>query len=429
MPYDEYGNFIPTYDPYSMVGSDVMATDPMARLEALRGRLPQHRQRAFEARSDKAFQDIMAQPQQDRYDSMGRLISEFDVTPGEDDLDFFPAQPAQPAQPGYMGQDPSPGMPGPAAVNIGGLRLSPEQFTQMYTDAEVRSVDEGLQPGTAALPTHPGKDPNAPDPATGKRRPLTLTQEQALGQTPGPTQEPPMSFAEADKRARGKALGWQMAGALGLGVAQTVMDYIPTDAETQAKEWKEQWAGDAPEKEGERQAQEYREKVRAQVNRRLAMGRESQEDIQASMGDYDAGSQQDIRDAVMRAYVENEADLEKNAREIADRVADEKRGMYNSAISYISQLQSQRMKNLQATLSNFAPIAAQFAVNKGVRALDDRIAQLDPEFQEMFYDLSAGATDTSQLARLYAYSERQNDAARARAQQNSQNQATLQNEA
>tara|TARA_R100000152_G_C6779929_1_gene212072 strand:+ start:263 stop:1510 length:1248 start_codon:yes stop_codon:yes gene_type:complete len=415
MPYDEYGNFIPTYDPYSMVGSDVMATDPMARLEALRGRLPQHRQRAFEARSDKAFQDIMAQPQQDRYDSMGRLISEFDVTPGEDDLDFFPAQPAQPAQPGYMGQDPSPGMPGPAAVNIGGLRLSPEQFTQMYTDAEVRSVDEGLQPGTAAVPAGPAPAPTA--------------QQQTLGQTPGPTQEPPMSFAEKDRRARGNAIGWQVAGALGVGAAQTYLDYIPTDAETQAKEWKEQWAGDAPEKEGERQAQEYREDVRAQVNRRLAMGRESQEDIQASMGDYDAGSQQDIRDAVMRAYVESEADLEKNAREIADRVADEKRGMYNSAISYISQLQSQRMKNLQATLSNFAPIAAQFAVNKGVRALDDRIAQLDPEFQEMFYDLSAGATDTSQLARLYAYSERQNDAARARAQQNSQNQATLQNEA
>jgi hypothetical protein len=164
------------------------------------------------------------------------------------------------------------------------------------------------------------------------------------------------------------------------------------------------------------------------MNRRLELGREQQEDIQAAMGGVDAGAQQDMRDAMMRAFTEGEAELELNARQLAQQVTDEKRGMYNSAISYLSQVQSARMKNIQSALSNLAPIAAQFAVNKGVAALDKQIAQLDPEFQEMFYSLSQGATDTSQLARLYAHTVNRQDRAQAAAEQNRQNQATLQNE-
>ena len=71
--------------------------DLSAATAANRLRIQQERDR----RQDQAFEEIMAQPAStDRYDAMGRLISEFDVRPGEDDLDFFPAQP------GYMGEDP-----------------------------------------------------------------------------------------------------------------------------------------------------------------------------------------------------------------------------------------------------------------------------------------------------------------------------------
>ena len=72
-----------------------------ARLENIQGALGRAREKTQQARSaqqDQAFEEIMAQPTSessyDRARAMGRFVSEFDVAPGGDDLDFFPAQPA-----------------------------------------------------------------------------------------------------------------------------------------------------------------------------------------------------------------------------------------------------------------------------------------------------------------------------------------------
>ena len=259
--------------------------------------------------------------------------------------------------------------------------------------------------------------------------PVQPAQTQTLGTTPDPTQGPPKTAAQMDSEARKKALGIQIASAGLIGGAQLASAFIPTAAQKLAKETVAEWGGDAPEKYGQRVRKESLERGRAAINRRTDLGRQVQEDIAASTGDVDAGTQQDVRNAMMKAFTEGEAELEANATNLGLEAAKEKTAMYNSAVAYVSQIHTARMKAVEGLLKGFAPVAAQFAVNKGIQVMSPEIAKLDPQYQDMFYNLSSGAKDQTQLARLYAYVQRRSDEAAQAATQGAADTATTQSAA
>ena len=61
------------------------------------------------------------------------------------------------------------------------------------------------------------------------------------------------------------------------------------------------------------------------------------------------------------------------------------------------------MQAVEGLLKGLAPVAAQFGVNRGIEVMSTDIAKLDPQYQDMFYNLSSGAKNQTELARAYAH--------------------------
>jgi hypothetical protein len=262
------------------------------------------------------------------------------------------------------------------------------QQQQAAVDREALSVDAALGA--------PGGSPSVPFPIQD----ATI---QTLGTTPDPKQGPPKTAAQIDSANRWKDIGVQTGLALGIGGLQAASAFIPTEAQKLAQETVDEWGGDAPQKYGEQVRRESMDRGRAALNRRTELGRGMQEDIAASAGNVDAGAQQDIRNAMMSAFTVGEAELEANATALGLEAAKEKTAKYNSAVAYVSQIRTARMQAVEGLLKGLAPVAAQFGVNRGIEVMSTDIAKLDPQYQDMFYNLSSGAKDQTELARAYAY--------------------------
>ena len=279
---------------------------------------------------------------------------------------------------------------------MGGVPMGTSQFKQYQANQQQQAaVDRQAFSVDAAL-GDPGGSPSEPFPV----QPATI---QTLGTTPDPKQGPPKTAAQIDSANRWKDIGVQTGLALGIGGLQAASAFIPTEAQKLARETVDEWGGDAPEKYGEQVRRESMDRGRAALNRRTDLGRQVQEDIAASAGNVDAGAQQDIRNAMMSAFTVGEAELEANATALGLEAAKEKTAMYNSAVDYVSRIRTERMRAVEGLLKGLAPVAAQLGVNKGIKVMSTDIAKLDPQYQDMFYNLSSGAKNQTELARAYAH--------------------------
>ena len=360
--------------------------DLSAATAANRLRIQQERDR----RQDQAFEEIMAQPAStDRYDAMGRLISEFDVRPGEDDLDFFPAQP------GYMGEDPKKGPlrrpTPPSPFSMGGVPMGTSDFEQYQRDVEAQAgVDFEVAQVEQAL---------GDDLAYTAERPGTV-QDMSLD-TPPATQE------QAQAKDIGSGIGYQLATAGIVGAAQAIAPFfVGNRAREEAQATIDELGEGGAERAGEEAYREMREEGQAQLNRSEQRSRALQEDIAAAGGDTDVRRQVQIRDAASRALQEGDAQLEAAARELQQRVTSEKIAEYRSALSYMDQSDNARMQGVFNALQGLAPIAAQLDVNRGMNVLSEDIDKLPDEYQDMFARLSFNAKNRDELARAYAYVSR-----------------------
>ncbi len=374
---------------------------------------------------DQDFEELMRsiQPDERQFDPItGQLISEFDVRPGEDDLDFLPPDPVRP---GYMGQDPTPGLPGdPGRVTmIGGVPVNQDMMQRLQEAAAQGRVDQEVAGVDAALgdPLSLQGTPTAA-PVVGQ------TQSRSLAATPGRQAE--AASDPADPRA--KQLGTQLAVAGTIGAAQAVIPLIqrfgffglggqdPTIKE--AERTRDQFV------EGQAGEEAYRETMtagRAAINRQAQLSRQVQEDIAAASGATDVRRQEQIRDAAADAFTKEEAELEANARELAARADAESLGEFRSAIAYLSQADNAVAQSTMQALGQFAPVAAALDVNRGYKEYSKDIQNLPEEFQDMFYAYSMNAKSTDELARLYAYVKQR--AAAAETAQASATQDTAQN--
>ena len=368
----------------------------MADLSAATAENRKRIQQERERRQDQAFEEIMAQPAStDRYDAMGRLISEFDVRPGEDDLDFFPAQPAQPRQPGYMGEDPQRGPlrrpTPPSPFSMGGVPMGTSDFEQYQRDVEAQAgVDFEVAQVEQAL---------GDDLAYTAERPGTV-QDMSLD-TPPATQE------QAQAKDIGSGIGAQLATAGIIGAAQAIAPFfVGNRAREEAQATIDELGEGGAERAGEEAYREMRAEGQAQLNRSAERSRALQEDIAAAGGDTDVRRQVQIRDAASRALQEGDAQLEAAARELQQRVTSEKIAEYRSALSYMDQSDNARMQGVFNALQGLAPIAAQLDVNRGMKVLSEDIDKLPDEYQDMFARLSFNAKNRDELARAYAYVSR-----------------------
>lgn len=411
MAYDPVtGTIVPNYDPYTDVGSEYL--NPINELAYATARTRSKTQAAI-----LAAQAGTLASQHQAY-AKGAMERGRPVDPSFQDPyrsvrvlpDPVPAKRLQ-AVP-TPGQDPSGYEAGyeTGAFSMSGVPMGTSQFKkyqeiqqQQAAQRQQAAVDRQAFSVDAAL-GDPGGSPSEPFPV----QPATI---QTLGTTPDPTQGAPKTASEIDAKARGKDIGIQAGVAAGVGVVQLASAFIPTEAQKLAKETVDKWGGDAPQKEGERIRRESMDRGRASLNRRTDIGREMQEDIAASAGNVDAGAQQDIRNAMMNAFTVGEAELEANATALGLEAAKEKTAMYNSAVAYVSQIFTARMQAVEGVLKGIAPIAAQYGVNQGIEVMSDDIAKLDPQYQDMFYNLSSGAKDQTELAKAYAYVQRRSDEA------------------
>ena len=303
-------------------------------------------------------------------------------------------------------QDPSMYEPGAPAgpFSMGGVPMGSSQFKQYQANQQQQAaVDREAFSVDAAL-GDPGGSPSEPF----KIQPAII---QTLGTTPDPKQGPPKTAAQIDSANRKRDVGIQAGIAAGVGIAQAAAAFIPTEAQKLARETVDEWGGDAPEKYGDQVRKQFYEEGVSRLNLQAGRGREVQEDIAASAGNVDAGAQQDIRNAMMSAFTVGEAELQANATALGLEAAKEKTAKYNSAVAYVSQIQTARMRAAEVLLKGLAPVAAQFGVNKGIEVMSTDIAKLDPQYQDMFYNLSSGAKDQTELARAYAYVQRSSEKA------------------
>ena len=332
------------------------------------------------------------------------------------------------------------GAVGTDSMNIDGLAQNVESMrsnrrallagqTLGYTDPRMYMplADKTTGPPTGGFP------PAAPPPLyTESATPHTKqpAQPQSIGGVPDKTQQQEVALtpeAMDAKLARKKIMG-QLLTSGGIGALQAGLPFVPlfrTDAEKEAKEMKKKWGGDAPDKYGEKIRGESLDRGREALNRRAELGRGVQEDIAASMGGMDAGAQQAIRKSMMQAFTSGEAELEANASKLGMQAADQKRGLYQSSIAYLSQIKTARMQAVSDAVSKFAPVLAQIHVNSGVMAMGDTIKKLPPEYQEMFYSLSSGAKDPTELSKLLAFVYERKEAADALAAKVAADKATL----
>ena len=370
---------------------------------------------------DQDFEELMLsiQPDERQFDPItGQLISEFDVRPGEDDLDFLPPDPVRP---GYMGQDPTPGLPGdpgdPGRVTmIGGVPVNQDMMQRLQEVAAQGRVDQEVAGIDAALgdPLSLQGTPTAA-PVVGQ------TQSRSLAATPGRQAEAALDPADP----RPKQLGSQLIVPSILGSLQVALPIIqrltdPTIKE--AERTKDQFV------EGQAGEEAYRETMtagRAAINRQAQLSRQVQEDIAAASGATDVRRQEQIRDAAADAFTKEEAELEANARELAARADAESLGEFRSAIAYLSQADNAVAQSVMQALGQFAPVMAAIDVNQGYKEYSKSIQNLPPEFQDMFYAYSMNAKSTDELARLYAYVNQR--AAAAQTAQASATQDTAQN--
>tara|TARA_R100000655_G_scaffold30459_2_gene61463 strand:- start:57614 stop:58723 length:1110 start_codon:yes stop_codon:yes gene_type:complete len=344
-------------------------------------------QQARDAQQDQAFEEIMAQPAStDRYDAMGRLISEFDVRPGEDDFEPFPQ---------YMGEDPKKGPlrrpTPPSPFSMGGVPMGTSDFEQYQRDVEAQAgVDFEVAQVEQAL---------GDDLAYTAERPGTV-QDMSLD-TPPATQE------QAQAKDIGSGIGAQLATAGIVGAAQAIAPFfVGNRAREEAQATIDELGEGGAERAGEEAYREMREEGQAQLNRSEQRSRALQEDIAAAGGDTDVRRQVQIRDAASRAAQEGDAQLEAAARELQQRVTSEKIAEYRSALSYMDQSDNARMQGVFNALQGLAPIAAQLDVNRGMKVLSEDIDQLPDEYQDMFARLSFNAKNRDELARAYAYVSR-----------------------
>tara|TARA_R100001015_G_scaffold19166_2_gene15396 strand:- start:6744 stop:8054 length:1311 start_codon:yes stop_codon:yes gene_type:complete len=375
---------------------------------------------------DQDFEELLQgiQPDERRFDPVtGQLISEFDVRPGEDDLDFLPPDPVRP---GYMGQDPTPGLPGdpvdPGRVTmIGGVAVNQDMMQRLQEAAAQGRVDQEVAGIDAALgdPLSLQGTPTAA-PVVGQ------TQSRSLAATPERQAE---AATVGDPRT--KQLSTQLAVAGGIGAVQAAIPLIQRfgllgfgqdPAIKEAERTKDQFV------EGQAGEEAYRATMgagRAAINRQAQLSRQVQEDIAAASGATDVRRQEQIRDAAADAFTKEEAELEANARELAARADAESLGEFRSAIAYLSQANNAVAQSTMQALGQFAPVAAALDVNRGYKEYSKDIQNLPEEFQDMFYAYSMNAKSTDELARLYAYVKQR--AAAAETAQASATQDTAQN--
>ena len=365
--------------------------DLSAATAANRLRIQQERER----RQDQAFEEIMAQPDResdyDRARAMGRFVSEFDLGPGEDDLDFLPADPAiadpaRQANPSLNRE--AQAQRGASFFSMGGVPMGSQQFgdfqqdvqAQQAVDAEVAEIDQILGDNLAFSPAQPQTV-----------RDMSIdTPEATRGQ---------------DAAAKlGTGIGQQLAVAGLVGGLQAAAPFfVGNRAREEAEASVERLGDGGAAREGEEAARELREEGRAQLNRAAQRSRAVQEDIAAAGGATDVRRQVQIRDAASRAMQEGEAELEIAARQLAQQVTSEGIAEYRSALSYLDQSDNARMQGIFNALGGLAPIAAQIDVNRGMKVLSEDIAKLPTEYQNMFARLSFNAKNKNELARAYAY--------------------------
>lgn len=375
---------------------------------------------------DQDFEELLQgiQPDERKFDPVtGQLISEFDVRPGEDDLDFLPPDPVRR---GDMGQDPTPGLPGdPVDSNkitmINGVPVNQDMMQSLQEAAAQGRVDQEVAGVDAALgdPLSLEGTPTA-SPVVGQ------TQSRSLAATPERQAEGTTEF----KDPRKAALQRQMAIAGGLGAIQAVVPLIqrfgiagfgqdPTIREAEATR-------DAfvPGQAGQEVYEETMGAGRAAINRQAQLSRQVQEDIAAASGVTDVRRQEQIREAAAEAFTKEEAELEANARELAARADAESLGEFRSAIAYLSQANNAVAQGAMAALGQFAPVLAALDVNAGYKVYSKEIQNLPQEFQDMFYALSLNAKNNDELARVHAYVHKRAATAAAQTAQASATQNT-----
>ena len=392
-----YGaDFVPTYDPYTGVGQDITG-GLQGTQDALR-RARERGQQARSAQQDQAFESdmasdttFMARPT-DRRDAMGRLVSEFDVKPDDDEFDFDPSNQIYMNPTSIDMRQANPSLnreaQAPSFFSMGGVPMGSQQFedfqqdarAQQAIDAEVAEIDEILGDG---LRYGGGQAREVRDMSID-------TPEATEGQ---------------DAAAKlGTGIGQQLAVAGIVGGLQAAAPFfVGNRARKEAKATVERLEDGGAEREGEEAARELREEGRAQINRAAQRSRAVQEDIAAAGGATDVRRQVQIRDAAAQAMQEGEAELEIAARQLASQVTSDNIAEYRSALSYLDQSDNARMAGIFNALGALAPIAAQIDVNRGMKVLSEDIAELPTEYQDMFARLSFNAKNRNDLAKAYAY--------------------------
>jgi hypothetical protein len=387
-----YGvGYAPTYDPYTGAGQDF--TGAGTRLQDVQDASRRARERAQQARpaqqnqpidvpvsqvggfdpfgQDAAFEadmasdtTFMARPT-DRRDAMGRLISEFDVKPDDDEFNFDPLSMSRTER--EMRQ----------------ANPSLNNEAQQAVDSEVAEIDEIL-----------GDSLRYGGGQAREVRDMSIdTPEATEGQ---------------DAAAKlGTGLGQQLAVAGLVGGLQAAAPFFFGNRAREEAEASVERLGDGgAAREGEEAARELREEGRAQINRAAQRSRAVQEDIAAAGGATDVRRQVQIRDAASRAMQEGEAELEIAARQLAQQVTSEGIAEYRSALSYLDQSDNARLQGIFNLLGGLASVKAQVDVNTGIKELSPDIAKLPTQYQNMFANLSFNAKSQQDVARAYAYVQR-----------------------
>ena len=408
MPYDPVtGQIVPIYDPYTEAAGAFMA--PISQVATATARSRAAKQ-ALLAQQKERISSTQQQLYQQSQNNRDILADKSFRDPYSWEGEYMP--------PMVKGQD-------NLSENLEQRYGKDTERLKRFEAANAMILDaNGYAPGAASAPAGPPSDPaqaardrQAADyysSATGSpSKPFKIEDAtiQTLGTTPDPKQGPPKTAAQIDSANRWKDIGAQAGIAAIIGGLQVGSAFIPTEAQKLARETVDEWGGDAPEKYGDQVRKQFYEEGVSRLNLQAGRGREVQEDIAASAGNVDAGAQQDIRNAMMSAFTVGEAELQANATALGLEAAKEKTAKYNSAVAYVSQIRTARGQAVENLLKGLAPVAAQFGVNRGIEVMSPDIAKLDPQYQDMFYNLSSGAKDQTELARAYAYVQRSSEKA------------------